>query len=68
MEKPPGVGNSTTFLNNIPLVELPQKEIVLFAKKIFNGSSKDLIFRVESDLDKCQKLWEKFSLLIFRDK
>lgn len=61
MEKPPGVGNSTTFLNNIPLVELPQKEIVLFAKKIFNGSSKDLIFRVESDLNKCQKLWEEFS-------
>lgn len=61
MEKPPGVGNSTTFLNNIPLVELPQKEIVSFAKKIFNGSSKDLIFRIESDLDRCQKLWEEFS-------
>ncbi len=61
MEKPPGVGQSTTFLNNIPLVELPQKEIVSFAKKIFNGSSKDLIFRVESDLDRCQKLWEEFS-------
>ena len=61
MEKPPGVGNSTTFLNNIPLVELPQKEIVSFAKKIFNGSSEDLIFRIETDLNKSQILWEKFS-------
>ncbi len=61
MEKPPGVGQPTTFLNDIPLTELPQKEIVLFAKKIFNGSSKDLIFRVETDLKKCQNLWEEFS-------
>ena len=61
MEKPPGVGQTTAFLNNISLVELPQKEIVSFAKKIFNGSSKDLIFRVESDLNKCQRLWEEFS-------
>ena len=61
MEKPPGVVLSTTFLNNIPLINLSQKEIVSFAKKIFNGSSKDLLFKVETDLQKCQKLWEKFS-------
>jgi hypothetical protein len=61
MEKPPGVGQTTTFLNNFPLVELPQKEIVSLAKKIFNGSSKDLVFHVESDLNKCQSLWEEFS-------
>ncbi len=53
MEKPAGI---TCFS---PL--LPQKEIVTFAKKIFNGSSKDLLFRVETDLSQCQLLWEEFS-------
>lgn len=53
MEKPAGI----TCLS--PL--LPQKEIVTFAKKIFNGSSKDLLFRVETDLSQCQLLWEEFS-------
>jgi len=61
MEKPPGVGQTTAFLNNISLVELPQKEIVSFAKKIFNGSSKDLRFRVETNLKKCEDLWQEFS-------
>jgi len=53
MEKPAGI----TCLS--PL--LPQKEIITFAKKIFNGSSKDLLFRVETDLSQCQLLWEEFS-------
>ncbi|MBM3205566.1 GNAT family N-acetyltransferase [Candidatus Shapirobacteria bacterium] len=61
MEKPPGVGQTTAFLNNVPLIDLPQKEIVAFARKILNGSSKDLLFRVETDLRKCQSLWEQFS-------
>lgn len=61
MEKPPGGNSPATFLNNIPLVELPQKEIVSVAKKIFNGASKDLMFKVETDLEKCRLLWETFS-------
>src|SRR4030043_2332183 len=61
MEKPPGVANASSFLTNIPLLDLPQKEIVNFAKKIFNGSSRDLVFRVETDLFQCQLLWEEFS-------
>ncbi len=61
MEKSPGVANASSFLTNIPLVELPQKEAVSFAKKIFNGSSRDLLFRVETDLSQCQLLWEEFS-------
>lgn len=61
MEKSPGAISPNTFLTNIPLIELPQKEIVTFAKKLFNGSSKDLLFRVETNLDKCQNLWEQFS-------
>ncbi len=61
MEKPPGVANPSSFLTNIPLIELPQKEVVSFARKIFNGSSKDLLFRVETDLSQCQLLWEEFS-------
>jgi hypothetical protein len=61
MEKPPGVTNPSSFLTNIPLIELPQKEVVTFARRIFNGSSKDLLFRVETDLSQCQLLWEEFS-------
>lgn len=61
MEKPPGAVTTATFLNNIPLINLPQKEIVTFVKKIFNGSSEDLLFRVETDLRKCEILWKKFS-------
>ena len=61
MEKPPGVASASSFLTNIPLLDLPQKEIVNFAKKIFNGSSRDLLFRVETDLSECQLLWEEFS-------
>jgi len=61
MEKPPGVASASPFLTNIPLLDLPQKEIVNFARKIFNGSSRDLLFRVETDLSECQLLWEEFS-------
>ena len=53
MEKPAGVVYPSSFL--------PQKEIISFAKKLFNGSSKDLVFRVETDLSQCQLLWEEFS-------
>ncbi|MCX6725901.1 MAG: GNAT family N-acetyltransferase [Candidatus Shapirobacteria bacterium] len=61
MEKPPGGNPTSTLLNNIPLVELPQKEIVSVVKKIFNGVSKDLMFKVEADLERCHELWEIFS-------
>lgn len=61
MEKPPGVASAPVFPINIPILDLPQKEITTFAKKIFNGSSKDLLFRVETDLKTCQSLWEQFS-------
>ena len=53
MEKPAGVVYPSSFL--------PQKEIISFAKKLFNSSSKDLVFRVETDLSQCQLLWEEFS-------
>jgi hypothetical protein len=61
MEKPLGIANNPSFLNNISLLDLPQKEIVILAKKVFNGSSRDLTFRVETNLEKCRLLWNEFS-------
>jgi len=60
MEKPPGVNNFNAFLLGSSLFDLPQKDNDSF-KHLFNGTSKDLIFKVETNLERCQQLWEEFS-------
>ena len=43
------------------LKELPQKEVFLAAKKVFNGNAVDLKLKVETGIRRCRQLWQKFS-------
>lgn len=60
MEKPPGVNVFNTFPLGPSSFDLPQPNTNSF-KQLFNGTSKYLTFKVETDLEKCHQLWEEFS-------
>lgn len=57
-QKPPGQNILETAVS---LAKLPTREAFLIAKKTFNGSTIDLKVKVETNLENCQQLWQRFS-------